>query len=484
MSKPLSSMSRVIALVFALCGALAALPAPARGEASPDEAVDKVTQMNKDAVTAYQAKKFDEARKILKDALDFAASSGLDTHPITARTHIHMGIVIIGGFKQRDLGVKQFKKALEIQPDIGLTKALITPELQEAFAEAKPGGTGGPAVAEGKEPSSAPAPTETAGGGEASGGLLHDPVTEGRQGSAISITVGVPKGLSFDKIILAYRPDGAVDFLGREMKEVGGGRYSAEIPTTATSGGAVAYYIEAEDGEGAPVAASGSVDSPIVIRLSGVGAPVVAKEEGGDDDEEDDEEPEYRYLVGMAVGVGFGWATGEGDTNADRTINPAGLARSDVIQFAPEFGYWWTDSLMLSVQLRYQYVSGPTDIHVMEGTGERVYHTANYALAGFAKATWLYGEGDFHPFFSLGAGLGRIRHVVSFENQLPAACGPNRNEVCKDTIGAGPVLLGPGAGLMYDIGDRASLVLQLNSVLGFPTFTAHLDANLGVAVNF
>ena len=39
-----------------------------------------------------------------------------------------MGIVIITGFKQRDLGIKQFKKALEIQSTINLTKALVTPE--------------------------------------------------------------------------------------------------------------------------------------------------------------------------------------------------------------------------------------------------------------------------------------------------------------------------------------------------------------------
>ncbi|MES1209513.1 MAG: tetratricopeptide repeat protein, partial [Pseudomonadota bacterium] len=83
-------------------------------EQSADDAVAKITQLNRDAVNAYQAKKFDDARKILKQALDLADSNGLDQHPITARTHIHMGVVIIGGFKQRDLGIKQFKKALEI----------------------------------------------------------------------------------------------------------------------------------------------------------------------------------------------------------------------------------------------------------------------------------------------------------------------------------------------------------------------------------
>src|SRR5215471_16133520 len=130
------------ALLF--CGALLvpiaiALPAGrARAEAAGEEdPVAKVTQLNRDAISAYQAKKYEDARKLLKEALDLAGASGLDQHPIKARTHIHMGIVIISGFKQRDVGIKQFRKALEIQPDITLTKGLVTPDLQAAFDEAK-----------------------------------------------------------------------------------------------------------------------------------------------------------------------------------------------------------------------------------------------------------------------------------------------------------------------------------------------------------
>ena len=96
--------------------------------------------MNREAIAAYQAKKYEDARKVLKQALDLAAQAGLDKHPIKARTHIHFGIVAIVGFNQRDLGIKQFKKALEIQSDIGLTKSLVTPDLEKAFAEAKGGG--------------------------------------------------------------------------------------------------------------------------------------------------------------------------------------------------------------------------------------------------------------------------------------------------------------------------------------------------------
>ncbi|MES1209626.1 MAG: tetratricopeptide repeat protein, partial [Pseudomonadota bacterium] len=224
---------------------------------------------------AYQAKKFDDARKILKQALDLADSNGLDQHPITARTHIHLGIVIIGGFKQRDLGIKQFKKALGIEPTINLTKALVTPELTEAFNEAKGEGktesptepkaaaaspppaapppaapapaAPPPATPEPTEPPrEAPAPppppaaTEPPAPESSGAGLTHEQVTEANQGSAISITVGVSPDLKFDKLVLAYRPEGAAEFLGREMKAVAEGRYGAEIPTTATGGHFVA----------------------------------------------------------------------------------------------------------------------------------------------------------------------------------------------------------------------------------------------------
>ncbi len=504
-------------------------PLRAHAQDAEDAVVDKMTQMNKDAVAAYQAKNYEEARKILKKALDAASAAKLDAHPITARTHIHLGVVIIVGFSQRALGIKQFKKALEIQPDINLTKALVTPELAEAFAEAKSEGKSGgkgagtagavastdgkppsppvpppgpaaapkpappspavappaspppaaPAPSAALAPSAPPAPPVTPlplGGEEAANGLVHEAVTEAKQGSAISITVAVQGDLQFERLVLAYRPDGGSEFLGREMKSVSDGQYGAEIPPGATSGSVVSYYIEAEDADGGLVAARGSADAPLVIHLVGVGA---ARHETREDDDED-EAPARRYFLGLMAGSGFGWATGEGDTNKGVAINPSGLAVAGVGQIAPEFGYWVTSSLLISGQIRYEVITGTNDIYTADS---QIHHTANYALAVFSKATWRYGEGAFHPFFSLAAGGGRIRHVINYGHQL-TDCGPKHNETCVDTIGAGPVLLGPGAGIMYDFGDRTSLVLQVNSTLGFPTFSVNFDGNVGVAFGF
>ena len=74
---------------------------------------------------------------------------------------------------------------------------------------------------------------------------------------------------------------------------------------------------------------------------------------------------------------------------------------------------------MLSLQVRYEYITGTTDIYETTQTEcpNKVCHTANYAFAAFAKATWKYGEKKFHPFFSLAAGGGRIRHKVRYQRK-------------------------------------------------------------------
>ena len=96
------------------------------------------------------------------------------------------------------------------------------------------------------------------------------------------MTVNVDEALKFHKVVLAYRPQGTSEFLGREMDPVGPGAYSAEIPEHATNGSSVAYYIEAEDDDGQPVANRGTESRPLVIQGPGAGAEVTAQALLGD----------------------------------------------------------------------------------------------------------------------------------------------------------------------------------------------------------
>ena len=171
-ASPLSSSS--VIRCFAVALVVAAIPASAAAANTQGDpaAVNKVTTLNKKALDAYNKKDYEAARSLLKEALQVCASAGLDQHPITARTHIHFGAVAIVGYKQREVGIKQFRKALAIEPDIKLTRSIVTPDLQDAFDEAvqaESGGGGGGAAAAG-------------GGGEDEEGAPAQQADEGDEG--------------------------------------------------------------------------------------------------------------------------------------------------------------------------------------------------------------------------------------------------------------------------------------------------------------
>lgn len=482
--------AQVTRLVVSLLvvGWLVSAAAPARADEA--EVIARVTKMNKKAIEEYENLNFEEARRILKEALDVCSANGLDKHPIKARTHIHLGIVIFAGFKQKELAQKQFRKALDIQPDIRLTKSLANPEIQAAFDETLAG-----AGAE-KGEANAEKEKKTGGGGATSNeskGVVHEPVVEGKQGNAITITATVDPSLGADKVVLAYRPDGASEFVGRDMKSSGGGTYTADIPASATSGNLVAYYIEAQSKDGQAIASKGSTADPIVVTLTGAGAPERPRIS--------DEEEEAggggggaKFYISLQLGTGFGWTTGYGEVNVDDKVQPSGFALAQLGHLAPELGYFVKPDLLVSVQGRFQLVTGATplglpmtDPTTPEGMklkaacgGDYLCSPANGAIAVLARLTWFFGSETVRPFAGFSAGGGYIRHVAQFNTQ--PHCGATRDQICVDTIAAGPVLLGPHGGIMYSFSKSVGLVVGLNTELGFSKFTFNFDVNAGLAM--
>ena len=53
-----------------------------------------------------------------------------------ARTYINLGIVLVGGYKDREQAIKMFREGLQISPEIRLSRALANPQIQEVFDEA------------------------------------------------------------------------------------------------------------------------------------------------------------------------------------------------------------------------------------------------------------------------------------------------------------------------------------------------------------
>jgi hypothetical protein len=451
-------------LVIPLTGlALLAAAAPARAQ-DDSAAVEKITKLNKKAVDEFENLNFDQARKILKDALEACSRAGLDNSQVAARTHVHLGVVLFAGFKQKDEAVVEFKKALEMAPDVKLDKLLATPEIQEVFDQA---------VSEQK--------SEAGGGGEkaapaAADALTHEPVTRAAQGKAIQINMTLDSSVKAKKVMLSFSADGSEDFGEREMQEQSPGNWMGEIPASATQGAKVSYYIEVDGDDEQVVAKKGSAAEPMVVELRGPGGAALGPKKKPTAPPPKEKEAEgATWYVGLGLGSGFGWTTGTGEINPADKVKPAGFAPAKLGQVSPEVGYFLSPDLLLSLQIRFQLVSGTTTF-----TGGA--SPPSTAIAGFARARWLFDAGDVHPFAGGLIGGGTIRHVAGFNSQ--PFCGSGGNQTCVDSLKAGPIFVGGTGGVIYNLTPSLGLTGETNLALGFTNFTFNVDINVGAALEF
>jgi hypothetical protein len=449
---------------------LAASP-PARAQ-DDSPAVEKIVKLNKKAVDEYQNLNFDKARKILEDALEACSRAGLDNHPVTARTHVHLGVVLLAGLKQKDSAIEEFKKAAAIQSDVKLDTALATPEIQEAFDQATSGGKSGGA--------------SNGGGAAPEDAITHDPITRATQGKAIPINATLDSSVKAKKIVLAFSADGSDDFGEREMKEESPGNWMAQIPSSATQGAKVSYYIEVIGDDDSVVARKGSATSPLVVSLRGPGgaSTKAPKKKTPEPPPKPASEGPSLFLA-LGLGSGFGWTTGTGEINSLDHVNPAGFAWARLGHIAPQVGYFVSPNLIVSVQLRLQLVTGATPYHSQNATEcgpSMVCNPATYAAAGFGRVDYLIDAGDLHPFVGGMLGGGTIRHITSFPSE--PHCGASGKDVCVDTVAAGPIFVGGSAGVLYNVSSAFALMAQANAELGFSKFTFNIDLNLGFAIEF
>jgi tetratricopeptide (TPR) repeat protein len=482
-----------------------------RADAEDAESVQKVVELNKKALAAYANLDVEEAINLLKQALETCRTAQLDDHLVAARTHVHMGVVLVAGLKQRDQGMEEFKKALRVDPTIKVTKGMLNPEVQSAFAEAamdvSEGGEGGvtaPAAAETKpqsaesaqpaEPAQPAQPAQPA--SSVGSAIVHTAVTASAVGQPIVIQAEVPASLAAERVVLAYRPDGASDFVTREMDAVeGSDAYQSQIPAEATSGPSVAYYIQAQDGQGQLLAQNGEAADPHIVNLGAKAASGgiingVTENETSNEGEEGGEGGEgASYWFALALGSGGGYHSGTPEANRTNdsgvALKDSGIAGALAFHISPEIGYFVSDSLLLSLQGRFQIVTGGSQITGSAVTSSKdachggICHPAVYALAGLAKLTWFIGEPKkVTPFVSLAAGAGQIRHVVNIGNKNLTGCPPTG---CEDTVVGGPVLFGPGGGITVELSDSFLIVASTNVLVGVPHTMVNVDLNVGLA---
>jgi hypothetical protein len=400
--RPFSVLFMVVAVVVGV--QIATTAVAAAGPAAGDPAtIAKVTALNKKALEAYNQQDYDTARDLLKQALELCSSAGMDQHPITARTHVHFGVIAIVGFKQREVGLKQFRKALEIEPDIKLTKSLVTPELQDAFEEAVLAGNANKA------------------GGAAAGG--------DDQGNA-------------------------------------GG-------DNAAAGG--------DDNQGGPTATAsdeGDEDHP---------KPRLKPRKKKSDEDEDNKEEEGAgqkgtIFLGLTIGSSAGIASGKGHMDPAHQLSGPGFAVGQLGQIEPQIGYFATPTMLLSLVGRLQYVSGLNGENACGPNGNTFCNPLTIVGAVLGRATFLMSDGPLRVTVGGQIGGGYVAHAVVFSDTKCASSssGPF-NTQCVDALLGGPFLIGPTAGVFYELGDTANLVAGVNTELGAPKFTFNFDLDVGLA---
>ena len=440
------------------------LPRPVQAEDRDSATVGKITLLNRKAVDAYQHLEFETAVKLLNEALDVSERAGLTLHPIRARTFVTLGIVTLGGFKQRDQAIKYFHKALQIQPEVRLSAGLANPEIQAAFDEA---------IASLANGTSDELPPEKA--------LVHEPVHVGQVGRPVPITVLPDKDLGASALVLRYRAATASAFTDLPLQQGPSGAFEAAIPASATTGQQVVYFLEARRADGSVIVRRGSAADPMVVALveetkpavATTGQPAPAKKASS------------QFYFALLGGTGVGTVSGTGE-ETQNSVTSSGIAWTRAGQLAPEVGYFVTPRLRLGVQARLQLVTGATPYHVPnpalgECGSDNICSSSTGAFAGLLKATWLLVEPEsaFQPYVSLAAGAGNIRHVAKVSS--PPTCGSSGNEACMDTVAAGLGLFGPGVGFQYRVSDVVGLVVEIDGLVGAPHFTANADLNVGVA---
>ncbi|HEY2898987.1 MAG TPA: tetratricopeptide repeat-containing protein kinase family protein, partial [Polyangia bacterium] len=104
--------------------------------AARKQAVAQIAAINGKAMLAYQRGNAEGARRLLRGALTVAERARLQRHPVAAVTHADLGIVLVSGFRQPQLGVEQFRQALKIDPNVPLSRRYAKPPVAAAFREA------------------------------------------------------------------------------------------------------------------------------------------------------------------------------------------------------------------------------------------------------------------------------------------------------------------------------------------------------------
>jgi hypothetical protein len=519
---------------------------PATAFAQDQAVIDKLVQMNKKALDDYDTLDFDSAKKRLLDALMTGKKAGLDNHPVLARTYIHLGAVYLIGFKDRQKALQSFGRALDIDPNIQLSKGIDTPEVTAAFQEAQRGHGGGGGGGE----SAAPKPKrrgpimESDSGGSAPPPPRRPPPPppeddEGKEPDlpvhvaaldcptpdeaiidrALLLRCAVAPNLPVASVVLLYRAPGKDGYTEEVMTKSPKGWLQATIPKKAVTGKSIQFYFEGRNAAGKAVVANGGADSPNIVLLVEESARGEASAAPSGVDEEEnplaDEEGPYRprlhlghrdtdregldtrygkrkWWIGIGLGTGYGYAKGNGFEAVNKSPETSCSTPNCVPfhslqgEFVP--GLAWAGLGHLAPEVGYAFnpdiaLSLEGRIQYIGQSGQFANYGAKAAISVLAKLLFYTKQNQLRFFGSLLAGGGEGFRFVVYPASGQAPVNGYDFSSFKDTVLGGPFVAGAGGGVYYELAKSVSAVGEIHALAGLPTFSVVVDFNAALQFN-
>ncbi|HEY0482690.1 MAG TPA: tetratricopeptide repeat protein, partial [Kofleriaceae bacterium] len=325
--------------VAVIVGVALGLAAPAHADPRAE-----VAAKARSAMASYDAMDYEAARRQLYQALAIAKKAKLDKDPIVARVYLDLGIAQLAGSDPEGAKVA-FLSAVQIDPRIAIDPAYKSAELVRMLDEARA------AAGDSGEPASDDCKSVR--------GLQLAAIDGAHPGVAQPVEALVGGELSPARVVVMYRPEGAIDFTEVRLTRQAGCRYTGTIPAAAMHGALVHYYVAAYDAGNKVLAARGSSGSPLALDLGAAATPGhgtaepshgVAEPGGGGPPPSSPEHADTPGIVGAAtpgprgakiviaasIGTGVGYVTGK--TEGENMVQKCCLGTSPVV-ISPEVSY-------------------------------------------------------------------------------------------------------------------------------------------------
>ncbi len=525
--RTLESLSGILTALLAASPFVPARVWAAEPPAIAEAAADRMIGLNRRAYIEIREQHFQAAKYHLSEALVISETAGLEGDEMTARTYVHLAVVHLAGFKDREEALRDFKRALKINPNITITPGLESPALKRAYLQAR------------EELGLPPNPDATAllsprTAGEASANegssseltwpalpsLLSGVATAAAEASdepdvpaRVPLPVYCP--LPFDvpadqevvvrcitqkqqkkaSAVFHYRRHGDGEYTRIPMQRSSKGWLVAVIPARVLHGKSLVFFVEARIPLLPEPIFFGHAENP---NLLPVRAPV-----GADDAIEEAEPVAAPSSEQAADGPGrlgrlrapdtwwFALAGGSGvayhgrevvDSNSSATGTTlpvhvrSGFSATSLFHVEPEIGYQVSRRFALSVMGRYQYAPKDSDGYAPAANEHPI---VTSAFAAFARAHLaLLAHGRFEASASVGAGGG-----TSFLAVVPKQCDDDSCTLNhSDTVhGSAFGLLG-GVGALYTVANHLGIVFDVKEIVTLPRSMAATEVSLGVMV--